>query len=249
MIPGDVVIKTENLSKKFLIGCSEKATLFGTIRKRLSGETPKREIWALKDINISINKGEMIGIVGPNGAGKTTLLRVLSGILKATSGKYEVAGEISSIFELGLGFNPRFTAIQNVYMYGALHGLSRKEVDTIMPEIVEYSGLNGFMCAKLSEFSSGMRQRLAFATIIQAINGVVLVDEVMAVGDQSFQKKCLQTYKKIMDEGNTIVFVSQGLDGDLKDLCSRVLYINKGEQKHFGDVVEGMLMYCEDEGI
>jgi ABC-type polysaccharide/polyol phosphate transport system ATPase subunit len=119
----------------------------------------------------------------------------------------------------------------------------------MLPKVIEFSGLEGFMSAKLSEFSSGMRQRLAFATIIQTVNGIIFVDEIMAVGDQAFQKKCLESYRGFLENGNTIVFVTQGLEGDLKDLCTNVLYLSKGEQRFYGNVVEGMIKYCSDEGL
>lgn len=240
------VLKTENMSKKFHVGCDQKFTLFSTLRYKLSGENPKKQIWALKDINISVNKGEMIGVIGPNGSGKTTLLRILSGIMAATKGNYHITEKVSSIFELGLGFNPRFTALQNVYLYGALHGYSRKRIDELMPGIVEYSGLHDFMGAKLSEFSSGMRQRLAFSTIIRTVDDVVMVDEALSVGDQAFQKKCIKSFKNLLDKGKTILFVTQNLDGDLKEMCSRALYVNRGEQMFYGDKNDALEMYARD---
>lgn len=240
------IIKTNDIFKMFHIGSNEKFTIFNTLRYKLSGETPKKELWALKNVNISVKEGEMIAVIGPNGAGKTTLLRILSGIMATTSGSYRVEGKVSSIFELGLGFNPRFTALQNVYLYGALHGLSRKQVDKILPEVIEFSGLQEFMGAKLSEFSSGMRQRLAFAAIIQTVEDIVMVDEVMAVGDQSFKIKCLDSFKNLLHEGKTILFVTQSLSGELKNLCNRALYLSKGEQMYYGEPEEAQRRYDKD---
>lgn len=239
------VIKTENLSKVFHIGHDEIHTIFSTIRYKLSGENPKKDLWALKDISISINKGEMIAIIGPNGAGKTTLLRVLSGIMKETSGTYKISEKVSTIFELGLGFNPRFTALYNVYLYGAIHGLSRKQINNILPKIIEFSGLEDFMGAKLREFSSGMRQRLAFATIIQTVEGIVMADEVLAVGDQSFKKKCFSYFRSLLKADKTVLFVTHGLDPEVRELCSRALYINKGEAVYYGEVGEALRIYNE----
>ncbi|MBN2407342.1 MAG: ABC transporter ATP-binding protein [Elusimicrobia bacterium] len=243
------IIRTENISKMFMIGSTDRYTMFNTFRYKLSGETPKKELWALKNINISVNKGDVVAIIGPNGAGKTTLLRIISGIMKATSGSYSVRGSVTSIFELGLGFNPMFTALQNVYLYGALHGLSRKKVDAILPKIVEFSGLEDFMGAKLSEFSSGMRSRLAFAMIIQTVEDIVLVDEIMAVGDISFQQKCLSTYEKMIEEGKTLIFVTQSLDGRLEEICTGALYINRGEQILYGPPEEATALYNRHSGI
>lgn len=241
----ETIVETKNLCKKFYIGTTERCTLFSTIRYKLSGEMPTRELWALKNINFSVKKGEMIVIIGPNGAGKTTLLRILSGIMFPTSGTYEVKKRVSCVFELGLGFNPRFTALQNVYLYGALHGLSKKEINKKLPEIIEFSELKDFMGAKLREFSSGMRARLAFATVIQTIEGIVMVDEVLSVGDASFQKKSQGAFEKILNEGNTILFVSHG-PGAVKKLCSNALYLDKGNQIGFGPIEEMEKLYAEN---
>ena len=236
------VIETKNLSKKFKIGTSDRHTLFSSIRYSLSGEYPTRELWALKDINITVDKGEMMAVIGPNGAGKTTLLKILSGIMAPTSGNLWVEGEVSCVFELGLGFNPRFTAIENVYLYGALHGIGRKEMDKRLPEIIDFSGLEDFMGAKLSEFSSGMRARLAFATVIQTVQGVAMIDEVLSVGDAAFQEKCTGAIEKILSGGNTILYISHGL-GELKKYCKKALYIDCGVQAAFGDVDEVIGLY------
>ncbi|MFC2061738.1 ABC transporter ATP-binding protein [Elusimicrobiota bacterium] len=229
------VMEVKNLSKKFYIGTTDKLTLFSSLRYIISTEMPKEELWALENINFSVKKGTMTAIVGPNGAGKTTLLRVLSGIMKPTSGEYEVKEDVSTIFELGLGFNPMFTALQNVYLYGALHGLSRKNINEKLPKIIEFSELHKFMNTKLRDFSSGMRQRLAFATIIQTASGIIMIDEVLSVGDMSFKKKCFKAIEKLLSNNNTILFVSHGL-GDARELCSKALYLNKGKQRGYGSV-------------
>jgi len=239
------VIEVKNLFKKFYIGTRERLTIFSTIRAKLSSEMPKREIWALKNINFEVKKGEMIAVIGPNGAGKTTLLRIIAGIMRQTHGEYMIEGNISTMFELGIGFNPRFTAIQNIYLYGARHGLSRKDIDRNLPQIIEFAELDGFMHAKLREYSSGMRQRLAFATIMQTAEDIIMVDEVLSVGDLAFQEKCVGAFKLLLDRGNTILFVAHGL-GDAKRLCSRALYINKGEVKGYGPVEEIEELYTKD---
>jgi ABC-type polysaccharide/polyol phosphate transport system ATPase subunit len=241
------MIKVEGVSKIFEIGTKERMTLLSTIRHKLSGEYPTREVWALKNINFTLKKGEMAVIVGPNGAGKTTLLRILAGIMFPTSGKYEISGQVSCIFDLGIGFNPRFSAIDNVYMYGALLGISRKEVDKKLPEIVEFSELGDFMGAKLSEFSSGMRSRLAFSTIVQTIKDVVMVDEVLAVGDASFQRKCMATFENLLNQGKTIIYISHSPSG-VKKFCNKALYINHGNQVAFGGFEEVTEMYANNNG-
>lgn len=241
----EIIIETKNLCKEYNIGTSERMTLFSTIRQKLSGEFPNRKIWALKDINFSVEKGEMVAIIGPNGAGKSTLLRILAGIMHPTSGTYTVRGDVSCMFELGLGFNPRFTAIENVFLYGALHGISRKEMDKKLPEIVEFSELEDFMGAKLREFSTGMRARLAFATVIQTLSNIIMVDEALAVGDISFQRKCFKAFEKILNEGATILFVAQSI-GEVRKLCKRALYLRKGIQVGYGNLNEMEEMYIKD---
>jgi len=235
------VIKTDKLSKCFKIGTRERLTLFTSLRYKMTGTLPSKELWALKDISFSVKKGEMIAVIGHNGAGKTTLFRILSGIMKQTGGTFNVSEEISCMFELGLGFNLRFTALENVYLYGALHGITRKEIDKKMDSIVEFAELGNFMGAKLGEFSSGMIARLAFATVIQTLKGIILVDEVLSVGDISFQKKCINAFDKVLAEGHTVLFISHGL-GDVKKYCTNALYIDHGTQMAFGpvDEVEGM---------
>lgn len=239
------VIETNSLSKKFRIGTKERHTLFTALRYKLSGEYPTKDYWALKDINVTINKGELVPIIGPNGAGKTTLLRILSGIMAPTSGSFRVKGDVSCIFELGLGFNSRFTAIENVYLYGALHGMTRREIDKKLPEIVRFAGLEEFMETKLGDYSSGMKARLAFATVIQTVSEIVMIDEVLAVGDAAFQVKCVDAIEKLLNQGNTVLFIAHGI-GDIKKYCKRALYINKGKQVAFGDIDEVMDLYARD---
>lgn len=237
-------ISARGLSKKFRIGTKDRNTIFTSLRYKLSGEYPTKDFWALRDINISVSKGEMLPIIGPNGAGKTTLLRVLSGIMAPTEGTYTVQDEVSCIFELGLGFNPRFTAVENVYLYGALHGLTRKEIDKKLDEITEFAELGGFMETRLGEYSSGMKARLAFATVIQTVTSIVMIDEVLAVGDAAFQKKCVMEIEKLLYKGTTILFISHGI-GEIKKFCSRALYLDKGKQVGFGAIDEIMGQYAE----
>ena len=238
----DIVIQTNNLSKKFKIGTKERLTFFTSLRYKLSGDYPEKDFWALKNITFKVKKGEMIAVIGHNGAGKTTLFRILSGIMKQTSGTFNITEKISCMFELGLGFNLRFTALENVYLYGALHGISRKEIDKKIDSIVEFAELDKFMGAKLGEYSSGMISRLAFATVIQTLQGIVLVDEVLSVGDVAFQKKCTQAFEKVLNDGHTILFISHGL-GDAKRLCTNALYIDHGTQMAFGPIDEVEDMY------
>jgi lipopolysaccharide transport system ATP-binding protein len=244
----DIVIETSQLSKMFMIGTRERMTLFSTLRYKLSGDFPIREFWALKDISFSVRRGEMVAILGPNGAGKTTLLRLLSGIMAPTGGTFSVRDDVSTIFELGLGFNSRLSALENLYLYAALHGITRKEINRKLPEIMDFSEVGDFMGAKLGEFSSGMRARLAFATVLQTVRGIVMIDEALAVGDVSFQKKCLTALEKLLNAGKTVLVISHGL-GDARNLCSKGLYINHGIQKGFGEINEIEQQYLNDTSV
>lgn len=241
----ETLIEASHLSKKFMIGTRERMTLFSTLRYKMSGDFPVREFWALKDINFSVKRGEMVAIMGPNGAGKTTLLRILSGIMSPTGGTYAVREEVSTIFELGLGFNSRLSAIENLYLYAALHGITRKEINGKLQEIMDFSEVGDFMGAKLGEFSSGMRARLAFATVLQTVRSIIMIDEALAVGDMSFQKKCMKAIEKLLSSGKTVLLISHGL-GEAKNLCSKGLYISHGVQKGFGDINEIEQLYYND---
>lgn len=241
---GDIVIETRNLYKKFRIGTTERRTLFSAIRRTLSGDNPTRDIWALKDVSFSVSKGEMVAVIGPNGAGKTTLLRILAGIMTPTSGSFSVAGDVSCIFELGLGFNPHFTGLENVYQYASLHGISRREIEKKLPEIIEFAELEGFMGAKLGEYSSGMRARLAFATVMQMLRGIVMVDEVLAVGDERFQAKCAERIREIRAGGTTLFYVSHQMD-QVAATCDRVLLLHHGRLCHDGPPAESIRRYRE----
>lgn len=231
----NTVVKVNNLFKRFLIGTNERLTLFQTLRYKLSGENPARELWALQNINLELKKGEMLAIIGPNGSGKTTLLKILAGIIKPTFGNFSIEGNVSTIFELGLGFNPRFTALDNIYMYGALHGITKKDINKKLDAILDFAELKDFVGAKINDFSSGMRARLAFATVIQTVQDIILVDEVLTVGDLAFQKKCVNIFEKLLNNGHTILFVSHGI-GEAKRICSKALYLDKGKQIGFGNL-------------
>jgi ABC-type polysaccharide/polyol phosphate transport system ATPase subunit len=237
------VIEVNNLFKRFLIGTTEKLTMFQTLRYKLSGLSPLKELWALKNINLKINEGEMVAIIGPNGSGKTTLLKIIAGIIRPTFGTIKVNGEISTIFELGLGFNPRFNAIENIYLYGALHGLSRQEVKKKLDAILDFAELKDFAGTKLADFSSGMRVRLAFATIIQTVKEIILVDEVLSVGDTAFQKKCITIL--FLDIGK-FTSLSEELGAEktflllqeILQLICPTIYKNKGfVDKFIGDAI------------
>lgn len=233
MITNEIAIEVKDLWKRFIIPHEKRSTVFEAITE-VFRKTGREEFWALRDINFSVKKGEFVGIIGENGCGKTTLLNLIANILRATKGKIRVSGNITSFLELGIGFQPDLTARENIYLDGAIRGLSDKEVDDRLDDIFEFSGLRKFEDTKLKNFSSGMYVRLAFATAIQANPDILLVDEILAAGDMEFQQKCFDTFRDYINEGKTILFVSHDLNM-VRRFCEKTLYLRKGEQVAFGE--------------
>ena len=182
---------------------------------------------ALKDVNLHINMGEFIGIIGKNGSGKSTLLKLIANIYSPTKGDIYINGSISPFLELGIGFNGDLSARENVYLNGVILGLSRQQIDNLYKKIVQFAGLEDFMEMKLKNFSSGMQVRLAFSIASSVDANIYLCDEVLAVGDIDFQKKCLRTFEDLKKAGKTIVFVSHDLD-TIKQFCTKTYLLEKG---------------------
>jgi len=221
-------IMVEGLSKKFRLPHEKKRTVYENLIGLLRGGSYSYEDFlALHDVSFSVKHGETFGVIGPNGSGKSTLLKVLAGVLYPDSGKVKINGRIAPFLELGVGFNTDLSAKDNVFLYGAIMGLTRKEVDKRYEEIMDFSELKRFESMKLKNFSSGMYVRLAFSTAIQTNPDIMLVDEVLSVGDESFQKKCREKIETFRREGKTILLVSHSL-GTVKGLCSRCLLMNHG---------------------
>lgn len=203
---------------------------------------------ALEGVSFEVNKGEFFGIVGRNGSGKSTLLKLLAKIYVPSKGNVIVNGSLSPFIELGVGFNPELTARDNVYLNGAILGLTRKEIDSRFDEIFGFAELEDFMDQKLKNFSSGMQVRLAFSIAIQIPADILLIDEVLAVGDASFQTKCLDTFYRLKKEGKTIVFVSHDMEM-VKEFCDRALVIHKGKQIYCGDTEKAAQKYYQFSGV
>lgn len=189
---------------------------------------PDGEFWAVRDISFSLRRGEALALIGQNGAGKSTLLKMVTGIIRPTTGSIQVGGRISAIIELGLGFNPEFTARQNVYEAGGMMGLSRAEIDAVIDEISEFSELGSFFDEPLRIFSSGMQARLAFSLATAIRPDILIVDEVLAVGDIYFQHKSFNRIKKFKEEGSAILFVTHTM-GDVRSLCDRCVLLDHGK--------------------
>lgn len=209
---------------------------------RLAGGPHTRPFWALRDINIEIKQGERVGIIGRNGAGKSTLLKILSRVTQPTEGRARLRGRVSSLLEVGVGFHPELSGRDNVYLNAAILGLKRVEIDRVFDAIVDYSGVGAFIDSPLKHYSSGMQVRLAFAVVSHLDPEIVIVDEVLAVGDATFQRKSIGRMQEVADEGRTVLFVSHSM-ASVRTLCSRGIYIDGGRIVADGPVAEVIEKY------
>jgi ABC-2 type transport system ATP-binding protein len=224
----EIAINVVNVSKSFKLpherASSIKSIFIDPFKSTMHKNTENQQ--ALKNVSFSVNKGEFFGIVGRNGSGKSTLLKMLAGIYQPNKGDVVTVGKLVPFIELGVGFNPELTGRENVYLNGALLGFSRAEIDAQYDEIVEFAELKKFMDQKLKNYSSGMQVRLAFSMAIRAKADILLIDEVLAVGDADFQRKCFDYFRKLKKESTTVVFVSHNMDA-VREYCDRALLIDK----------------------
>jgi lipopolysaccharide transport system ATP-binding protein len=252
----DFAIRVENISKCYRLGLKEKIhdSVGGAIidfmkspltnyrryrslynfTDQYNGNGHKDVLWALKDVNLEIKKGQVLGIIGRNGAGKSTLLKILSKITEPTSGQAEIHGRISSILEVGTGFHPELTGRENIYLNGAILGMKKKEITTKFDEIIDFSGVEKFIDTPVKWYSSGMKVRLAFAVAANLQPEILIIDEVLAVGDAEFQNKCLDKMNNITEsEGRTVLFVSHNM-GAIIQLCPTSIMLNNGKISTIG---------------
>ena len=240
------VIEAQSVSKRFLLrhnaSVELKVRFLGFLHpdRRQSIE----EFWALKALSISIERGEVLGLVGRNGSGKSTFLKLIAGIHRPTSGRLLVAhgARISSMIELGVGFHPELTGRENVFLSASIYGLTRREIEGVYDAVVEYSGLEHFIDVPIKNYSSGMYMRLGFAIAANLNPDILLLDEIFAVGDAHFQQRCIATVRQFMAEGKTIVFVSHA-PAAIKAICSRVCVLDKGELAFDGEMEAGLAFY------
>lgn len=232
----DTVIRVENLWKRFTIPHERRTTVFETI-SGIFKKNRYEELWALKNVEFSVKRGEFVGIIGENGSGKTTLLSIVANVLRPTRGRVSVNGRITPFLELGVGFQPELTARENIHIYGAILGLSEREVKERMEDILEFSALKKFEDTKLKNFSSGMEVRLAFSTAIHTEPEILLIDEALAVGDMDFQQKCFRVFRRFRGSGVTVLFVSHDLNL-VRNICDKALYLKDGELADFGETSE-----------
>lgn len=232
-------IQVESVSKQFKLPHEKNTTIksaFTSIGKTFGGKKITRQ-QALKDVSFDVKKGEFFGIVGRNGSGKSTLLKILAGIYQPTKGSVKTHGKLVPFIELGVGFNPELTGRENVYLNGALLGFSRKEIDKRYKDIVRFAELGRFMDQKLKNYSSGMQVRLAFSVAIQADADILLIDEVLAVGDESFKRKCYDYFRNLKKNNTTVIFVSHDMEA-VKQFCTRAVLIGDGNVVKEGEPQE-----------
>jgi lipopolysaccharide transport system ATP-binding protein len=265
----DIAIRVENLSKQYRIGRAQQrhdtlrdalVDVLSRIPRLRSGQVgriarkensdnswQKDRIWALKDVSFEVKRGEVVGIIGRNGAGKSTLLKLLSRITEPTEGRAEIWGRVGSLLEVGTGFHPELTGRENIYLSGAILGMRRAEIDRRFDEIVEFSGVEKFIDTPIKRYSSGMKVRLGFAVAAHLEPEILLVDEVLAVGDAEFQKKCLGKMGDVAGEGRTVLFVSHNM-ASVRQLCQRGVILTEGVMAMDGsaqDAIAGYLRMLE----
>ena len=229
-----MVIKAEHITMKFRMVNDKVISLKEYVIATLSGKLKYEELLVLDDISFDIDKGEVVGIIGKNGAGKSTLLKIIAGVLKPTSGKVTVEGNIVPMLELGSGFDPELSGKENIYLNGAILGYSKEFLESKYDEILEFSELGQFIEMPIRNYSSGMLMRLAFsiATVVQP--EILIVDEILAVGDEGFQKKSRARMMELMGGGTTVLFVSHNLS-QIEEMCDRVIWLEDHEIKQIGD--------------
>jgi lipopolysaccharide transport system ATP-binding protein len=248
-------ILVENLSKEYAIGRAAQESmlrerLFNILRHPMGAMyQQKQTIWALRDVSFRIEEGEVVGIIGRNGAGKSTLLKILSRITYPTAGSVKTRGHLASLLEVGTGFHDELTGRENIYLNGSILGMKKKEVDARLDAIISFSGVETFIDTPIKHYSSGMRLRLGFAVAAHLDPDILIVDEVLAVGDAEFRKKCLNTMEDLRKGGRTVLFVSHSM-GAIEGLCSRVIWINDGRIRMDGgpgDVIRSYLAMFSDQ--
>ncbi len=244
------VIQVKGLGKKYPIKSSQISNyrnlaekIASWPRRLLLPNQDQKEFWALSNLNFSIYKGESIGIIGPNGSGKSTLLKILARVTWPTTGCVEIHGRVSALLEVGAGFHFELTGRENIYLGGAMLGMSRGEVSRHFDQIVDFSEIGTFLETPVKKYSSGMFLRLAFSVMVHLQGDILIIDEILAVGDSSFQEKCLKKMQSLVKEGRTIIFVSHQLE-KIRFFCSKVLSMQKGHLVEEGPTDLVLEKYC-----
>lgn len=245
------IMRVSNIGKKYELMTEQDkhdtfvSVLLNSFRSGFKKKKDKGEFWALKDVSFNVNKGERIGIIGHNGAGKSTLLKVFSRITVPTEGEIEIKGRIASLLEVGTGFHMELTGRENIYLNGSILGMSRAEIDSKFNDIVEFSEIGPFLDTPVKKYSSGMFVKLAFAVASHLDPDILIVDEVLAVGDMKFQEKCLGKMEDVAGDGRTVLYVSHSMR-TVQQLCNRVIVMDHGKIIFDGNVDEGVKIYMDN---
>lgn len=239
-----VMIKVDQVSMKFNLASEKFDSLKEYIIKSIKRQVSFDEFWALNDVSFNVYKGDALGLIGLNGSGKSTMLKTIAGVLKPTKGSVEVHGTVAPLIELGAGFDMDLTARENVFLNGALLGYSREEMQKHYQNIEEFSELQNFMDVPVKNFSSGMVSRLAFAIATIGTPDILIVDEVLSVGDFRFQQKCENRIQNMMENGTTILFVSHSIE-QVRKLCNKIVWLEHGKLKMYGDTEEICDIYSQ----
>src|SRR5687767_332516 len=243
------ILDVQHISKKYKI--QHLAGGYLSLRERMTQmlkfeKSVTEDFWAVNDVSFTVNPGESVGIIGRNGAGKSTLLKILSRITPPTTGKITVRGRLASLLEVGTGFHPELTGRENIFFNGSLLGMKRKEIESKFDEIVDFSGVEKFLDTSLKHFSSGMQLRLAFAVAAFLEPEILIIDEVLAVGDAEFQKKCLGKMEDVSKSGRTILFVSHNM-GAIQNLCRKAILLDKGQVESSGEINKTINQYLREK--
>jgi ABC-type polysaccharide/polyol phosphate transport system ATPase subunit len=252
IVAADIVLKVENVSKRFSRGEMHDSlrdfipSLFARLTRRVPpAATSSKEFWALRDVSFELNRGEAFGIIGSNGAGKSTILKLITGIMRPTSGSIELNGRLSALIEVGAGFHPDLTGRENIYLNGTILGMRRAEIERKFDAIVDFSGLSDFIDTPVKRYSTGMYARLGFSVAAHVDPDILIVDEVLSVGDIVFQNRCLEKMNEIIRSGATVIFVSHNLRA-ISELCPRSILLEQGRITAAGPSQEVLKSYLEN---
>jgi len=240
------IVRVDQVSKRFVL--HKDRSIKERILNFSSNRTHREDFWALRDISLTIESGTTVGLIGHNGSGKSTLLKIIGGIIDPTSGVVSRRGRLAALLELGAGFHPDLTGRENVYLNAAILGLSQRETRGYFDEIVDFSGIEGFIDSPVKFYSSGMYVRLGFAVAVHVDPDLLLIDEVLAVGDEPFQAKCMDKIAEFQNDGRTIVFVSHSAE-QVARICKRVVVLNHGSLVYDGATSEGVKVLREGFGM
>lgn len=241
----EIAIRIKGVTKTYSIGVKKSDSFRNSFGELFSKKTIKPTFNALDNIDLELKKGEVLGVIGKNGAGKSTLLKVLSKITKPSKGRIEINGRVASLLEVGTGFHPELTGRENIYLNGTILGMTRKEVAYKLDEIIAFSGVEKFIDTPVKHYSSGMYVRLAFSVAAHLEPEILIIDEVLAVGDAEFQKKCLGKMEDVASEGRTVIFVSHNMS-IIKSLCTKIIVLQDGKIAFNGKTSDGVYYYLND---